>query len=412
MYNPQDSMTTTLVRDSMTTTLVQSVLDYGQTTGSPFSMTTMVPTAATPLSGAPFTINFAVGKWDTQIDAADPEMLVRQFDNANPQAMLKDTASPHACDMGEQADQNACLNVEGRSCMWTRVETRNPLQRIQASNSFCLPCRIDKQAIPCWNIGAWVDGKQVTNCEMSCDHQEEVIQKNYVCSDTSGAISQNECFAKGSATGSKCMFMSYEVSGGTKSSCAPCELVGTGSWGCPAVGQPGPDADSKVQSCLSQCDVLCAGPPACPPTVAPPPPPPPPSPGVNKVHAAEDEMVSAPFPGRVATTANPWSAIQSARDVATRAGMPMGTTTAFPKVYYPVVYYRSSMDNIFTTGPPPREGAEPPLPQIAPEPQWMGGSFATSLLQIKKAPPLAPQLAAQQSVETPMRRLRLRARRI
>lgn len=271
-----------------------------------------------------------------------------------------DEVDAHACSMGDQADEKACLGVQGRGCMWTRVETRDPLKRIQASNSYCLPCQLADLEVPCWTVGAWVNGKQVTHCSMSCAHQATLMQPQYACSDETGFISQPHCFDKGAKSGSKCMFIAYEDSAGEqKSSCGPCQVDGTGTWGCPAKGQQGPVDGSKVVSCLSQCDVLCAGPPACPPTVAPPPPPPPPSPGIVKVASPEDQMLSAPAPF-ASPTVNPYTVIQAARDAAEKAGYRVATTPP-PRVYWPVVAYRNPLDYMFTTGPPPLL-EEPPLP--------------------------------------------------
>merc|ERR1719247_3070778 len=216
--------------------------------------------------------------------------------------------------------------------------------------------------MPCWNVGAWVGGKQVTHCEMNCVHQEKIMQPNYVCSDETGFIGQAQCLTRGAGTGSKCMFIAYTDSNGEKKgSCGPCEVRGSGGWGCPSVGGPGPVAGSTVNSCLSQCDVLCAGPPACPPTVAPPPPPPPPSPGVPDGALPENEMLSAPAPIAMPTV-NPFTIIEAAREAAEKAGMPVATPTPPPKVFYPLVYYRSPGDALYTTGPPPEAGPEPPLP--------------------------------------------------
>merc|ERR1719449_387930 len=97
------------------------------------------------------------------------------------------------------------------------------------------------------------------------------------------------------------MFIAYEdADGQSKSSCGPCNLGGTGGWGCPATGGPGPLDGSTVTSCLSQCDVFCMGPPDCPPTVAPPPPLPPPSPGIVTVESEPRKlpaaMLKAPLP--------------------------------------------------------------------------------------------------------------------
>jgi len=293
-------------------------------------------------------------------DRADAAMSVSRLGHASASELV----GPHACDMGDQADEHSCLNVKGRGCMWTRLETRDPLKMVQASNSHCLPCSLEGQELPCWSVGAWMGGKQVTHCSMSCAHQQTLTQANYACSDDTGFITQSQCFDKAARSGSKCMFMAYEdAAGESKASCGPCELAGSGGWGGPQVGQAGPVEGSKVASCMSQCDVLCSGPPGCPPTVAPPPPPPPPSPGVAKVSAPAHEMVSAPAPFAVPTV-NPYTVMQAARDAAVRAGYTLGTAAPPPKVYWPVVYYRSPMDYMFTTGPPPL-AVEPPLAEGA-----------------------------------------------
>lgn len=214
--------------------------------------------------------------------------------------------------------------------------------------------------------------------------------------------------------------MAYEVNGETKTSCAPCEVAGTGTWGCPADGEEGPVAGSKVKNCLSQCDVLCTGPPACPPTVAPPPPPPPPAPGVYHSDVSADTMVSAPI-AMALPTVNPWSIIQAARDAALKASGVMAPatpnpgawaaagfmppTTPSPKTYYPVVFYRSPVDYMFTTGPPPVAGPEPPLPEPVSEPSSLASAFGSdsAFVQTDRKP--------EGGTDTPLRRLRKKAPR-
>merc|ERR1719198_1095364 len=146
--------------------------------------------------------------------------------------------------------------------------------------------------------------------------------------------------------------MQYEDKDGQqRSSCGPCSVSGTGGWDCPAVGSAGPVEGSTLTTCLSQCDVICPGPPDCAPTVAPPPPPLPPSPGIVQVAAPPDAMLSAlvfvPMP-----TVNPYKIQMAAVDAMKAAGYSV-TTAAPPKVYFPVVVYRSPMDyQPFTTVPP------------------------------------------------------------
>lgn len=316
-------------------------------------------TADGPVGGMPFTLSMPLGTLPSSADdGMNAEMSVTRLMHA---AVTTNNQPPSACDMGANADPKKCLNVE-RGCMWTSLTTRNPLKRIQAITSYCLPCELDNVPIPCWNPGAWTDGKQVLDCKMSCIHGQRIWQPQYGCSDTTGFISMSQCFDRAKLSRSKCMYIAYEDSAGEpRASCAPCELSGSGGWGCPVVGEAGPAAGSKVSSCLSQCDVLCAGPPACPPTVAPPPPPPPQqSPGLPDTSSPADTMVTAPVPWLPIPAPNPMAIIEAARDAAIAAGWQIAPAPPLPKVYWPVIYYRSPGDYMFTTGPPPLDGPEPP----------------------------------------------------
>lgn len=315
--------------------------------------------AAAPYSGAPFLMDEPLGVYPSQAeDSGNTEMIIARF--AHTHGADEGQVSAHACDMGDQADKLKCLGRKDRSCMWTRLQTQDPYKRVQESNSYCLPCRLDDQAIPCWNPGAWLNGKQVTDCAMSCNHQERIWQPEYACSDTTGFISQAQCFSRGAQSGSKCMFTAYkDKDDKERGACGPCQLSGSGGWGCPLEGAPGPEDGSKVISCMSQCDTLCAGPPNCPPTMAPPPPPPPPSPGISDTAAASDVMLSAPAPFAGEPTPNPYSIQQAKIEAAKRAGLKIAYPPP-PKSYLPLIYYRSPSDMQFTTGPPPISGPEPP----------------------------------------------------
>merc|ERR1719247_2972769 len=136
------------------------------------------------------------------------------------------------------------------------------------------------------------------------------------------------------------MFIAYKDSNGKpRASCGPCELAGSGGWGCPAVGSQGPADGSKITSCISQCDVLCAGPPACPPTVAPPPPPPPQqSPGMPDTASPADKMLIAPVPWLPLPAPDPMAIIEAARNAALKAGYQIAPPPPPPKVYWPVIY--------------------------------------------------------------------------
>lgn len=118
-----------------------------------------------------------------------------------------------------------------------------------------MPCQLDGNDLPCWNSGAWLGGSQVVECEMSCLHQKRVMQPQYSCSDFTGVDSKTSCFGRGDSTGSKCMFVTYQDQhGAAKSSCAPCELQGVGNVDCPVAGGKGPELNSTVTMCSSQCE--------------------------------------------------------------------------------------------------------------------------------------------------------------
>merc|ERR1719160_1402001 len=146
---------------------------------------------------------------------------------------------------------------------------------------------------------------KVLECKMSCPHQETLSVPQYGCIDTSGFITKSNCFSKGKSTRSKCMFIAYKVGNKKKTVCGPCYVSGTGGWGCPKKGGPGPEPDSTVYHCKSKCSKRCHGPPHCPPTVAPPPDPPPPSPGIISTAADPAEIRHAPWPSMPMPTTNP-----------------------------------------------------------------------------------------------------------
>jgi hypothetical protein len=306
------------------------------------------------------------------------------------------------CDMGSAADKKKCLGQD-RGCMWTTMTTRDPFKRTQEVTSYCMPCELDGAQIPCWNPGAWYEGKQILDCAMSCMHQQRIWQPQYACSDETGFISQSQCFGRAAESGSKCMFISYKDSNDEpRASCAPCELSGSGGWGCPPVGGDGPAAGSKVTFCISQCDVLCAGPPACPPTVAPPPPPPPQqSPGLPDTASPADKMVTAPVPWLPLPAPDPMAIIEAARAAAIKAGWTIAPPPPPPKVYWPVVYYRSPGDFLYTTGPPPIDGPEPPRVGLIQEPTPAPIVQNTVGFVQEQEPPTQPPIGFVQAQEPP-----------
>lgn len=305
-------------------------------------------------------------------------------ENANVARLMPsiiDVKSAHACDLGVHAEKEQCLQVKGRACMWTRIESRNPRLRVQESNSYCLPCEIDGAEMPCWNVGAWIGDKQVTECVMSCRHQRRIWQPQYACSDGKRVfISKSLCFDRGKQSGSKCMFVTYKDSEGRDhGSCGPCRLDGSGSWGCPSIGEKGPEDGSKVTSCVSQCELPCVGEPDCPETktptfmmTLPPTLPLPQTPGVGTGYSPPHRMLSAPggFPGEPPQELEPDTTAKPVKQA--RPGFDPSMLGPPPKKYDPVVIYRTPGDYWATTLAPP--------PLWPPE-YWPAPLIVSSLLQ-------------------------------
>jgi len=210
--------------------------------------------------------------------------------------------------------KDACLGVEGHDCMFISMFAQT-IDGMGKSTSHCIPCVVEGEDIPCLALGTAVDpGWTVTDCAMRCPHQKVIADPGKACCDQSGFITQGQCFDRGTKAGAKCMFHSYVIpNGAQKSICGACKIPG-GGFGCTAVGDDGPEDGSKVTFCLSQCDVICMGPPDCPPTVAPPPPPPPPSPGIVETSLKDNhQMLIAPRPFALPTL-NPNHIIKAALD--------------------------------------------------------------------------------------------------
>ncbi|CAL1135611.1 unnamed protein product [Cladocopium goreaui] len=255
-----------------------------------------------PANGAPF-LEPAEAKFpEPREDMMAAEYLIHRVSHVAKPSLAPGSA--HACDDGQQASKNR-------------------------------PCQLDGNDLPCWNSGAWLGGSQVVECEMSCLHQKRVMQPQYSCSDFTGVDSKTSCFGRGDSTGSKCMFVTYQDQhGAAKSSCAPCELQGVGNVDCPVAGGKGPELNSTVTMCSSQCEA--PRPDAhvtLPPAVG--------NPGLSRVAAAPDAMLSAPV-------SPPLAPAESETALATRAQVAsaMTTTTPYGKApnYFPMVVYRSPQD--------------------------------------------------------------------
>jgi len=293
---------------------------------------------AAPVSGAPFLQPSGSGALPSpREDENDQNMLVARLSS---NALRRRPA--HVCDDGKQADRMKCLQTAGRGCMWTRIETRNPRLHVQESYSYCLPCELDGEEIPCWNVGARIGDKQVTDCAMSCSHQRRIWQPQYACSDGQGSvISETQCFDRGTQSSSKCMFLQYEdTEGNSRGSCGPCELTGSGSWGCPPAGSAGPEEGSRVTSCRSQCDITEAD--DLPLT----------SPGIAQVRSPPDKMLSAPLGAAVLHAAADGPDPSDAAAKAAKTGGQQGRALRRREPHTRVVIYRTPGDFRATTLPP------------------------------------------------------------
>eukprot|EP00913_Durusdinium_trenchii_P034673 g32436.t1 len=232
-----------------------------------------------PANGAPFLAPAELPQFpEPREDLMAAEYTVNRGVSNVPKILEHGRA--HDCDDGEHASKNKCLTHENRKCrlaselltdstclvrppaslgMWVRLHSHDPRPLVQKETAFCMPCQLDGVDLPCWNSGAWLGGSQVMECEMSCLHQKRVMQPQYSCTDFTGIDpwpdSQTSCFGRGDETSSKCMFITYQDQhGATKSSCAPCELQGVGNIDCPVSGMTGPEVNSTVTMCASQCE--------------------------------------------------------------------------------------------------------------------------------------------------------------
>lgn len=287
-----------------------------------------------PANGAPFLEPAELAKFpEPREDMMTAEYLIHRVSHVAKPSLAPGSA--HACDGGQHASKNRCLTHESRQCMWVRLHSHDPRPLVPKETAFCMPCQLDGNDLPCWNSGAWLGGSQVVECEMSCLHQKRVMQPQYSCSDFTGVDSKTSCFGRGDSTGSKCMFVTYQDQhGATKSSCAPCELQGVGNVDCPVAGGKGPELNSTVTMCSSQCEA--PRPDAhvtLPPAVG--------NPGLSRVAAAPDAMLSAPV-------SPPLAPAEGETALATRAQVAsaMTTTTPYGKApdYFPMVVYRSPQD--------------------------------------------------------------------
>lgn len=175
--------------------------------------------------------------------------VVAQNDNWGSPALLQlSMMGDSFCSDAPTVAREACLQKgtapgQPGQCMWLQTDQK----------SLCLPCEWDGVDIPCIPTGAVTPSGNVRNCEMACGHQR-VITKVSPCTDVSGSITQDDCFAKGTSSRTKCMWTSFTSSTGVqKSHCGPCHVLGIGTVPTYTPHAAGPELGSKVNACMSQC---------------------------------------------------------------------------------------------------------------------------------------------------------------
>mmetsp|Transcript_127342 Transcript_127342/g.220732 ORF Transcript_127342/g.220732 Transcript_127342/m.220732 type:complete len:355 (+) Transcript_127342:100-1164(+) len=160
------------------------------------------------------------------------------------------------CSAGPDVSRQQCL-AKGEQCMWLETESKN----------LCLPCKWGEVNIPCVPNNAVFGGKKVKKCAMKCAHQQ-VISKVSACTDVSGSVTADECFAKGSSALTKCMWTKYKTRDEQmKTICGPCVVDGVGTIPPYGMGNLGPEPGSQVHGSASMCEtnansygVPCGGP--------------------------------------------------------------------------------------------------------------------------------------------------------
>mmetsp|Transcript_16885 Transcript_16885/g.39781 ORF Transcript_16885/g.39781 Transcript_16885/m.39781 type:complete len:356 (+) Transcript_16885:3-1070(+) len=152
-------------------------------------------------------------------------------------------AADSECSDKATVSRATCLGKSSK-CMFLELDKRN----------LCLPCEWGGAPIPCVPQNAAFPQGRVESCEMSCEHQQ-LVSKVSDCTDVSGDIIKDDCFAKGTSAGISCMWTAYtRKDGSRKSICGPCKVDGFGVVGRSAPGTFGPEPGSLVESSFSQCD--------------------------------------------------------------------------------------------------------------------------------------------------------------
>eukprot|EP00933_Yihiella_yeosuensis_P034416 TRINITY_DN2790_c0_g1_i5.p1 TRINITY_DN2790_c0_g1~~TRINITY_DN2790_c0_g1_i5.p1 ORF type:complete len:376 (+),score=77.46 TRINITY_DN2790_c0_g1_i5:108-1235(+) len=160
-----------------------------------------------------------------------------------------EAAQDSACSAGPEVSKSDCLGRKG--CMFLSLDTRN----------MCLPCEwgASKVPIPCSPPGSSYPQGVVKECDMTCSHQH-LVTKVSLCTDVSGDINQEDCYAKGTASGVQCMWTAYKLADQTrKSMCGPCKIDGIGVVPRQLPGSMGPFPGSLIDATFSQCEDAVTG---------------------------------------------------------------------------------------------------------------------------------------------------------
>mmetsp|Transcript_89037 Transcript_89037/g.157712 ORF Transcript_89037/g.157712 Transcript_89037/m.157712 type:complete len:359 (+) Transcript_89037:98-1174(+) len=152
------------------------------------------------------------------------------------------------CSDKATVSKESCLS-KSTKCMFLELDKRN----------LCVPCEWGGAVIPCVPQGAAYPQGTVRNCEMSCEHKQ-VVSKVSDCTDVSGDINTEDCYAKGSSAGISCMWTAYTRRDGTRRTmCGPCKVDGLGVVGRYTPGSIGPEPGSMIEASFSQCEDRATG---------------------------------------------------------------------------------------------------------------------------------------------------------
>ncbi|CAD7940132.1 unnamed protein product [Amoebophrya sp. A25] len=204
--------------------------------------------------------------------------LLRQLSPSEATRLFKRVIARRSTSTAQRSDspctglaEKECL-AKGSNCMFLQFEGSDAPS--------CLPCTQGAAPVPCPpEKSLFGASKVVKKCDMTCAHQA-VLTKVSDCTDVSSfTVTRNQCMAKGDASGTKCMFVSYQTGAGdVRNVCGPCEVGGVGTIACYAAGNQGPEAGSTVVDCVSKCEeawdedtgMPCGGVTPCFPTPKPP----------------------------------------------------------------------------------------------------------------------------------------------